>query len=217
MIECILSDMHDWSATGVDFDHVAINTSAADFASNEFGERLLEKISQYGVLPTMIEIEVTESVILSRGAEQVHRALSLLRKNGVRVALDDFGTGYASLTSLKQFPITTLKIDKSFVSGLCKNIDDEAIVSALINIGNTLNIETVSEGVETWEQVKKLVELGATVGQGFVFSKAVGSEKIPLFCTRGHFQFRRHIPDEQHAVHRLQIAPLDRTHSFGIR
>lgn len=217
MIDCILSDMHDWTATGVKFDHVAINTSAADFASNEFGERLLEKISQFDVLPTMIEIEVTESVILSRGAEQVHRALSLLRKNGVRIALDDFGTGYASLTSLKQFPITTLKIDKSFVSGLCKNIDDEAIVSALINIGNTLNIETVSEGVETWEQVKKLVELGATVGQGFVFSKAVGSEKIPLFCTRGHFQFRRHIPDEQHAVHRLQIAPLDRTHSFGIR
>jgi diguanylate cyclase (GGDEF)-like protein len=73
MIDCILSDMRDWCAAGVDFDHVAINTAAADFASNEFGERLLEKISRYGVLPTMIEIEVTESVILSRGGEQVHR------------------------------------------------------------------------------------------------------------------------------------------------
>ncbi len=189
MIDCVLSDMHAWTATGVKFDHVAINTSAADFASNEFGERLLEKIAQFGVLPTMIEIEVTESVILSRGGEQVHRALSLLRKNGVRVALDDFGTGYASLTSLKQFPITTLKIDRSFVSGLCTNMDDEAIVAALTTIGKRLGIETVAEGIETWDQVKKLVQLGATMGQGFVFSPAVGSEQVPFLCTQGHSQF----------------------------
>jgi diguanylate cyclase (GGDEF)-like protein len=192
MIDCILSDMRDWCAAGVDFDHVAINTAAADFASNEFGERLLEKISQYGVLPTMIEIEVTESVILSRGGEQVHRALSLLRKNGVRVALDDFGTGYASLTSLKQFPITTLKIDRSFVSGLCTNVDDEAIVAALTTIGQRLDIETVAEGIESWDQVKKLTQLGATMGQGFVFSPAVPGEQVPFFCTRGHLKFASH-------------------------
>jgi diguanylate cyclase (GGDEF)-like protein len=184
MIDRILSDMRGWSATGVDFDHVAINTSAADFASNIFAERLLEKISHYGVLPTMIEIEVTESVILSRGGEQVHRALALLRKNGVKIALDDFGTGYASLTSLKQFPITTLKIDQSFVSGLCMNIDDEAIVAALTSIGKTLGIETVAEGVETWTQVEKLVKLGATLGQGFVFSKAVSAQHVPFLCAK---------------------------------
>jgi EAL domain-containing protein (putative c-di-GMP-specific phosphodiesterase class I) len=177
MIDRILSDMRGWSATGVDFNRVAINTSAADFASNIFAERLLEKISHYGVL--------------SRGGEQVHRALSLLRKNGVKIALDDFGTGYASLTSLKQFPITTLKIDQSFVSGLCTNINDEAIVAALTSIGKTLGMDTVAEGVETWAQVEKLVKLGASLGQGFVFSKAVSAQHVPFLCSKRFFESDR--------------------------
>jgi diguanylate cyclase (GGDEF)-like protein len=184
MIERILTDMRTWNETGVPFNHIAINTSAADFASNDFAERLLERLADFAVLPTMIEIEVTESVVLSRGGKQVHRALSLLREKGVRIALDDFGTGYASLANLKQLPITTLKIDKSFVSGLGKNIDDEAIVAAMTTLGRTLGIETVAEGVETWEQAEKLAQMGATMGQGFVFSPAVSGERVPYFLAR---------------------------------
>lgn len=184
MIERILTDMRIWNETGVLFDHIAINTSAADFASNDFAERLLERLADFAILPTMIEIEVTESVVLSRGGKQVHRALSVLRDKGVSIALDDFGTGYASLANLKQLPITTLKIDKSFVSGLGKNIDDEAIVAAMTTLGRSLGIETVAEGVETWEQAEKLAELGATMGQGFVFSPAVSAERVPHFLAR---------------------------------
>ncbi|WP_184072002.1 sensor domain-containing phosphodiesterase, partial [Sphingosinicella soli] len=149
MLACVLDDIRRWVDRGLDFGHVAINTGAADFHGNDFAERLLAEIETRGLKPSMIELEVTEGVFLGRGSHHVARALSVLSEYGVRIALDDFGTGYAALTHLKQFRVDVLKIDRSFVSGIGENVDDTAIVRALIALGESLGIETVAEGIET--------------------------------------------------------------------
>ena len=186
IINQVLRDMHLWAIAGVPFDHVAINTSAADFASNDFAERLLSKLVTFGVSPTQIEIEVTESVVLSPNSQHVHRALAALSEAGMRIALDDFGTGFASLTSLKQLPITALKIDKSFVDGVGTDNEDEAIIGAITALGKKLGIDTIAEGVERWEQASRLAELGATLGQGYLFSRAVPANVVPFLLKRDH-------------------------------
>ena len=169
---------------GLAFGHVAINTGAADFRSNVFAETLLEQIALRGLSPGMIELEVTEGVFLGRGSQHVSRALAVLSRAGMRIALDDFGTGYASLTHLKQFRVDVLKIDRSFVSGIGKNLDDTAIVRALIGLGNSLGIATVAEGIETASQSEFARSHGCDIGQGYLFGKAQAGKCVPAMINR---------------------------------
>jgi len=97
----------------------------------------------------------------------------------VKIALDDFGTGYASLRHLKQFPVDIIKIDRSFVRDMETNPGDDAIVRAVINLGKSLRIKVVAEGIESKTQFQRLVRLGCDFGQGFLFSKAVGANRVP--------------------------------------
>ena len=112
-------------------------------------------------------------VYMSDGDGVVRKAVDAVRAKGVRVALDDFGTGYASLTHLLTMPVDILKIDKSFVARLAANSASMAIVDGLIRIANKLDIRVVAEGVETEEQASLLRDAGCTLGQGFLFSRAV--------------------------------------------
>jgi EAL domain-containing protein (putative c-di-GMP-specific phosphodiesterase class I) len=105
--------------------------------------------------------------------------LKLLDKEGVRIALDDFGTGYASLRHLKQFPVHVMKIDQGFVKAMGANAEDEAIISAVLNLGKSLNIDVVAEGIETTGQETRLRELGCEFGQGFLYSEAVAARFVP--------------------------------------
>lgn len=180
----VLDDVHRWVADGLAFGHVAINTCAADFSSDDFADRLFDGLDSRGLHPRMIEVEVTEGIFLGRGAHHVARALTMLSERGVRIALDDFGTGYASLTHLKQFPVDVLKIDRSFVEGIGKNPDDTAIVRALIGLGSSLGIETVAEGIETSAQAAFVQSHGCDIGQGFLFSAATPSELVPKIISR---------------------------------
>ena len=184
MQEMVLDDIQDWTSQGLAFGHVAINTGAADFHADDFAEGLLAQIERRGLTPGMIEVEVTEGVFLGRGSHHVARALSLLSAAGVRIALDDFGTGYASLTHLKQFRVDVLKIDRSFVSGIGKNLDDTAIVRALIGLGQSLGIETVAEGIETHAQAKFVATHGCDIGQGFLYSPAQPACNVPGMIRR---------------------------------
>jgi diguanylate cyclase (GGDEF)-like protein/PAS domain S-box-containing protein len=167
MLASVLRDLRQWLQAGHDPGRVAINASAADFASGDFAERLLERLAQFDIPTAHFEVEVTESVFLGRGTDQVAHALNHFSKAGVRVALDDFGTGFASLTHLKQYPVDVLKIDRSFVSNIERDMGDAAIVDAIVKLGGSFGMEVVAEGVESEAQARFLLGLGCVVGQGF--------------------------------------------------
>ena len=179
MIERAISDMRRWLDAGVDFGHVAVNAAAAEFRQGQFAERLLEKLYAASIPPQHMQIEVTETVFLGRGADYVERALKILSREGVAIALDDFGTGFASLSHLKQFPVDILKIDRSFVRDLHTDPDDGAIVDAVINLGRSLNMEVVAEGIETLAQHSSLTALGCHYGQGYLYGKAAPASRVP--------------------------------------
>lgn len=178
MLEQVLDDAKSWADRGLEFGHVAINTSAADFQGDSFGERLLDGLARRGLSSSQIEVEVTENVFLGRGADYVARALELLSSRGIRISLDDFGTGYGSLTHLKQFPVDAIKIDRSFVDGIGRRADDTTIVKTLIGLGRSLGIETIAEGLETEQQVAFVRSHGCAVGQGFIFGRALPAAQI---------------------------------------
>lgn len=123
---------------------------------------------------------MTENVFLGRGTQDVEQALHRLSDLGVRIALDDFGTGYASLSHLNQFPVHILKIDRTFVQSIGCTADADAICSTLINLGHSLGLEVVAEGIETSMQEVQLMQMGCDVGQGFLYSKALPATDVPL-------------------------------------
>lgn len=179
VLELVTRDMASWKTAGCDFGHVAINVSSAEFARGELPERVLTALDAAGLPPEALTVEVTETVFLGRGTEIVRQSLQLLNRAGVRIDLDDFGTGYASLTHLKQFPVDRIKIDRSFVHDIEHDIDDAAIVRAVINLGRSLGIKTVAEGVETASQASYLRINGCDFAQGFLYSKAIPASRVP--------------------------------------
>jgi diguanylate cyclase (GGDEF)-like protein/PAS domain S-box-containing protein len=184
MIGRTLAQIQRWLADRVAFGHVAINLTAADFRREGFAETLLARLSRAGIPPSCLQIEVTETVFLGRGAGYVEAVLRSLSDSGVAIALDDFGTGYASLSHLSQFPIDLLKIDRTFVTQLGRSAEADAISSAVINLGHCLGMQIVAEGVETAAQERKLVSLGCDAGQGFLYSKALPAQEVPAALAR---------------------------------
>lgn len=191
MLQGVLDDVEGWLAAGLDFGHVAINVTAADFRRGSFAERLLARLEERKVPPECIQIEVTETVFLGRGAGYVEDALKRLSAHGVRIALDDFGTGYASLSHLNQFPVDMLKIDRSFVGEIGCNPDAEAISTTVINLGHCLGLEVIAEGVETRAQEAFLATVGCHTGQGFLYAEALPAAAIPAMLSNQGKEVRR--------------------------
>ena len=178
MFERVIADMRHWLSQDIRFGRVAVNASAAEFRNDDFAERMLDRMAKAGIPPRQLELEVTETVFLGRGAEYVERALRTFSAEGVHIALDDFGTGFASLTHLKQFPVDIIKIDRSFVHDLAQGPDDGAIVDAVLNLGNSLNMGVVAEGIETVAQAADLLARGCHYGQGYLFGRALPASRI---------------------------------------
>ena len=179
MLERVISDMVFWRDHDVDFGRIAINGSPGDFRRGDFAERILNRLHKAELPPSVIELEVTEAVFLGQLAENVSAALNTLSEAGVTIALDDFGTGYASLKHLKQFPVNTLKIDRSFVSRLgAVETEDAAIIGAVIDLARNLGISTVAEGIETQTQLTHLAAKGCDVGQGYLFGRAMAARRV---------------------------------------
>jgi len=176
-INTALRQMRKWMDDGVEFGRVAINISAAQFRTGKLAADIGTKLKRWNVPPEKLTIEVTENVYMGWGAEIVGETVRALHDTGVSIALDDFGTGYASLANLRQFPIDRLKIDKSFV----QNIEDEAIVRAVINLGASLGMEVVAEGVEKLEQLDTVSKYGCDKIQGFHFARPMPPGEIPAF------------------------------------
>ncbi|WP_294393712.1 EAL domain-containing protein [uncultured Sphingomonas sp.] len=151
---------------------LSVNFTAAQLRGTAAAQRLIDKLRAARIPPEALCIELTEGIVLGLPAEDVTSALHLLHEAGVRIALDDFGTGYASLIHLKQIPVDTLKIDRSFVFGLLEDGgQSEAIVRAIIGLGTGLHKTVVAEGVETEAQRLRLRELGCEFGQGYLFAR----------------------------------------------
>jgi EAL domain-containing protein (putative c-di-GMP-specific phosphodiesterase class I) len=125
----------------------------------------------------MLILELTETTLM-HDVEATSGKLKLLKSTGIRVAIDDFGTGYSSLAYLRQFPIDILKIDQSFVVGLCETTESAAIVHTLVQLGQLLGLATVAEGIETNDQFKNLEAEGVDYGQGFLFSHPIDAEEV---------------------------------------
>jgi predicted signal transduction protein with EAL and GGDEF domain len=171
-----------WQDLGHDI-RMAVNLSPSQFRSNDLARQVKQVIAETGFSPTLLELEVTEDILLSNDelALDVFRQVQEL---GIRIAFDDFGTGYGSFSHLKKFPLNKLKIDKSFVFELCKNPDDAAIVASTIGLCRQLNLSLTAEGIEDAETVKLLTAMGCEEGQGYYFSKAIPAadfEKTFLF------------------------------------
>ena len=133
-----------------------------------------------GLAPQQLSLELTESALID-GNPTTEASLQRLRELGVRIGLDDFGTGFSSLAYLKRFPISFLKIDRSFVDGLGSDEDDSAIVRATIALAKGLNLRVVAEGVETREQLAMLTELQCDLAQGYLFSRPVDADKFETY------------------------------------
>jgi diguanylate cyclase (GGDEF)-like protein len=184
MLLRVARDMRQWLDNGLPLQHVGINLSAADFHAGHLQERIDRVFSDAGVPLKHIILEVTESVYLGQRDHVVADEIKLLRSRGIRVALDDFGTGFASLTHLLTVPVDIIKIDKSFIERLVPGDGAVAIVEGLISIANKLGLRVVAEGIETDGQLDQLVSFGCRLGQGYLFSRAVGQDAATFLLAR---------------------------------
>jgi EAL domain-containing protein (putative c-di-GMP-specific phosphodiesterase class I) len=137
---------------------------------DSFVSHVQEVLDKTGLKENLLELEITESLLMDNVQENV-RILENINHLGVRFAMDDFGTGYSSLSYLRQFPIGKLKIDRSFVNDITSDPDDEAIIRAIIAMGQTLKLKVIAEGVENHQQLILLQAMGCDSYQGFFFSK----------------------------------------------
>jgi diguanylate cyclase (GGDEF)-like protein/PAS domain S-box-containing protein len=184
VLAAVIEEIRDWLDAGIDFGHVAINASSAEFQSGRFAEHVLESLRAAGVPTRCLELEVTETVFLGHGAEDVAQALRTLSSEGISIALDDFGTGYASLLHLRQHPVDVIKIEQSFIRNLSSSSEDAAILAAVLDLGKNLNLTTVAEGIENPAQAAYLRAAGCDQGQGFLFGKpAPGNSVVDLIAS----------------------------------
>jgi len=173
-----------WRAAGLPALCISVNISAIDFRQRNFVANLAAILQRTGLTPSLLELEITESVLM-QNVEDTLVTLQDIKALGVRLSIDDFGTGYSSLSYLRRFPIDVLKIDQSFVRGLGENSQDAQLISAIISLGKSLDLNIIAEGVETLEQLEFLKAHRCEEGQGFLFSKAVAAAEFAQLMQAG--------------------------------
>ena len=156
---------------------VSVNVSGRQMADPDFVADVARVLSLSALDPDRLTLEITESVLI-HDVEATVVAFRALKALGVRLAIDDFGTGYSSLSYLRQFPIDTIKVDRSFVAGLDGSNDSVALVRSILNLSATLHLDTVAEGIETLVQQRALQSLGAQRGQGYLFARPITPEAL---------------------------------------
>ena len=165
------SQAAEWASRGLSLP-VAVNVSAMQFERSGFADTVMEILEQTGLPPELLEIELTESIAM-RDPQRVIDQVQPLRDRGVKFAIDDFGTGHSSLSYLTRMPFDVFKIDQSFVRSMSQDPHSRAVVETILALAKALKLKTVAEGVETTEQLTALREEGATLAQGYLFSKPV--------------------------------------------
>ena len=156
---------------------ISVNLSARQFLNPDLIDDIARTLRDTDLAPSCLKLEITESVLMHDTDGTVAK-LWALKRLGVRLAIDDFGTGYSSLSYLKLFPVDTLKIDRSFVSGLGQDSNDTAIVRSVVALAKSLNLAVTGEGIETAEQLGHLRALGCDLGQGYLFAKPLAADDV---------------------------------------
>jgi len=179
----VFRSIHEWSVKYRSEFIISINVSAVQIEKPDFIDNIQKLIEQYEIDPDLIELEITESVLINDFVN-VLDTLKLLNQLGIKVSLDDFGTGFSSLCYLRELPISTLKIDKSFIDDICSDDKTANITSSVIDMVKKLHLETVAEGVENPEQLEYLKNIGCDNIQGFLLSKPIKKSEFEKLIIR---------------------------------
>jgi diguanylate cyclase (GGDEF)-like protein len=169
-----------WRDEGLGLERIAVNVSVLQLRQTNFPERVKEILRETNLEPSVLELEITESVLM-KDADRSIDTLNRLKAVGVHLAIDDFGTGYSSLSYLKQFPIDRLKIDRSFIKAITLNADDQAIARAVIAMADNLNLRVTAEGVETVGQMNLLQKEHCNEAQGYYISRPMAAKDARRF------------------------------------
>ena len=160
---------------------VAVNVSAKQLRMRDFATKIMALVHEVGVDPGRFELEITEGILLGDDPD-THDMLNRLRSAGFALVLDDFGTGYSSLSYLQRYPITKIKIDRSFIANLGVEAESEAVIGAIVKLAKALRLSVIAEGVETAEQVTRLNATGCFDMQGYLFGRPMGAAQIDAMC-----------------------------------
>jgi len=161
-----------------------VNLSARQLKRPDAVDTVERLLKETGLQPRCLSMDITETALIVAPENESTIALKRLRELGVRISIDDFGTGYSSLAYLRRLPANILKVDKSFVDGLGKDVEDMALVQLIVDTAHTLGMHVVAEGVESAEQAKQLREMGCDMAQGYYFSEPLPPEEASAFLTK---------------------------------
>jgi EAL domain-containing protein (putative c-di-GMP-specific phosphodiesterase class I) len=168
-----------WHALGYQID-ISVNVSARQLEADRFPADVREALVVSGLDPRSLIIEVTEMSIMQNVSTVVPR-LTALKATGVRIAIDDFGTGYSSLAHLQQFPVDSIKIDRSFISSMADSPESGALIRTLVQLGKTMGLETLAEGIEETEQHAQLEREQCDSGQGYLYARPLEMSAVEAF------------------------------------
>ncbi|RMG91274.1 MAG: EAL domain-containing protein [Zetaproteobacteria bacterium] len=189
VLKAACSQFHEWISMfpGVFSKDavIAVNVSALQFRSEDFVGQIDHALAVSGLPVQRLELEITESIVMDQADTSIDK-LHRLKQLGIRIAIDDFGTGFSSLGYLKQFPIDTIKMDRSFVCGAPENKPDELIVGAIADLAHNLGVNVIAEGIETRAQLVCVQRHRCEWGQGYLFSQPLPAERIQQMISEGH-------------------------------
>lgn len=179
VIEQACREIKQLENLGITKIKISVNVSIAQFRDPTFSEKLVHTIESFNVNPELIELEITESILMNN-PNAVINVLNQLKAHGIQIALDDFGTGFSSLSYLNKLPLSRMKINRSFVQDMDSG-NGKTIVQTILSLGQKLKLKTIAEGVETETQAQYLTELGCDIIQGYLYSKPLPPEDFKLF------------------------------------
>lgn len=175
VLDRVCEDFRYWQRCVSNPGRISVNLSLKQLKQANFISRISSILRSYELSPTSLELEITETTLMEDPKRTI-KLLDELYSLGLHLAIDDFGTGYSSLSALQQFPISTLKIDQSFVKNIAFNTDDATIVGTIIHMGRSLQMDVVAEGVETEEQLSFLQSLDCNFVQGMLFGQPMSAD-----------------------------------------
>lgn len=197
-----------WQDAGYPPLRMAVNVSARQFRQAGLIDTINNILAKTGLDSQWLELELTESIVMKDVSGAI-LIMNNLHQQGIHLAIDDFGTGYSSLSYLKRFPVSRLKIDRSFITDITHNANDSSIAKSIIALGNTMNMEVLAEGVETSEQLQLLQEMSCQYGQGFLFSPPTTDAQLTPFFDRNQEQRATAATDSPWATFNFPLADND--------